>query len=135
MSIHTELDYNSNISKPISIQFGVLSPQDILKRSVALIDEATLYESGSSEPKLGGLFDPRMGVIERGKKCKTCEQSNVFCPGHFGHIELAKPVFYVQYMRYIFQIIKCICIRCSRLTMDPNNPNILPMKDIIESAK
>jgi DNA-directed RNA polymerase II subunit RPB1 len=45
-------------------------------------------------PKLGGLMDPRMGTIDRNFKCQTCGESMSECPGHFGHIELARPVFH-----------------------------------------
>ena len=36
-------------------------------------------------------------------------------PGYFGHIELAKPVFYYQYLPSIMKILKCVCIKCSLL--------------------
>ncbi len=81
---------DEELSTISGVQFGVLSPEEIVRRSVVNITETTLYDS-SGEPKFGGLFDPRMGVIERKKRCKTCEQTYVLCPGHFGHIELAKP--------------------------------------------
>jgi DNA-directed RNA polymerase II subunit RPB1 len=46
------------------------------------------------KPKMGGLMDPRMGTIDRNFKCQTCGESMSECPGHFGHIELARPVFH-----------------------------------------
>ncbi len=46
------------------------------------------------KPKQGGLLDPRMGTIDRNFKCQTCGESMTDCPGHFGHIELVKPVFH-----------------------------------------
>jgi hypothetical protein len=52
------------------------------------MDEAT------RKPKLGGLMDPRMGTIDRNFKCQTCGEGMSECPGHFGHIELARPVFH-----------------------------------------
>jgi DNA-directed RNA polymerase II subunit RPB1 len=36
-------------------------------------------------------------------------------PGYFGHIELAKPVFYHQYLSTIMKIIRCVCYKCSKL--------------------
>jgi hypothetical protein len=51
-------------------------------------------ESGQRQ-KLGGLMDPRMGTIDRNFKCQTCGESMSECPGHFGHIELARPVFHI----------------------------------------
>jgi DNA-directed RNA polymerase II subunit RPB1 len=34
-----------------------------------------------------------MGTINRNFKCQTCSEGMAECPGHFGHIELAKPVY------------------------------------------
>ena len=46
------------------------------------------------KPRMGGLMDPRMGTIDRNFKCQTCGEGMSECPGHFGHIELARPVFH-----------------------------------------
>jgi DNA-directed RNA polymerase II subunit RPB1 len=60
--------------------------------SVAKIEH---YETMDNDrPKHGGLLDPRMGTVDRNYKCQTCGESMTDCPGHFGHIELCKPVFH-----------------------------------------
>ena len=41
----------------------------------------------------GGLMDGCLGTLEPGQKCLTCGNTSARCPGHFGHIELAEPVF------------------------------------------
>lgn len=51
-------------------------------------------DEGTHKPKMGGLMDPRMGTIDRNFKCQTCGEGMSECPGHFGHIELARPVFH-----------------------------------------
>ena len=71
-----------------------------------------------NEPKIGGLFDPRMGVLDNGKVCRTCGQTNHGCPGHFGHYRLTRPVYYIQFINDIINVLKCICIRCSKLLID-----------------
>ena len=43
-------------------------------------------------PIRGGLYDPLMGPFER-DRCETCNQYDIHCPGHLGHIELDVPVF------------------------------------------
>ena len=131
MSIHKEYEYTSDVKNISGIQFSILSSEEVLKRSVAHINEPTLYDS-NGEPKIGGLFDPRMGIIERNKRCTTCGLDNIFCPGHFGHTELAKPVFHIQYKEYIIKIMRCICIRCSKLLIDTNDSNI---QYILEETK
>ena len=118
------------INKINKIQFSVLSPENILKMSVAHINNPTLYNT-DNEPKFGGLFDLRMGVIERHLKCKTCQQTYVNCPGHMGHIEMAKPVYYVQFMNIVKSIFKCICFRCSKLLLNKNHPIV---KTILEET-
>lgn len=40
-----------------------------------------------------GLYDPAMGPTERKGICATCKQDHVFCPGHFGRVELPVPVY------------------------------------------
>lgn len=65
--------------------------------SVAKIEVAeTLDEEG--KPKAGGVLDPRMGTIDRNFKCMTCGENMTECPGHFAHIELAKPVFHPGFL-------------------------------------
>jgi DNA-directed RNA polymerase II subunit RPB1 len=46
-------------------------------------------------PRTKGLNDPRLGTIDRQWNCETCEEGQKECPGHFGHIELATPVFHI----------------------------------------
>ena len=96
-SLYNQLDYTENIKEIKGVQFGVLSPDEIKGRSVVHVTQTVLYDS-QGEPVIGGLFDPRMGVIDHGKICPTDNLDNRFCPGYFGHIELARPVFYVQFL-------------------------------------
>lgn len=62
--------------------------------SVVRVEHPETYEDG--KPKLGGLEDPRLGTVDRSYKCATCGEDSFNCPGHFGHIELARPVFHVS---------------------------------------
>ena len=82
--------------------------------SVAEITSRDTYIN--NKPVLGGLFDPRMGVIEDYLRCPTDDQTDQVCPGYFGKIKLAKPVFNYIYMNYIEKILKCFCFRCSNKT-------------------
>ena len=101
------------VSKIIGIQFSILSSEQIEKFSVAEITNKDTYNG--VKPKIGGLFDPRMGVLEPGLICPTDGQNYINCPGYFGHIKLARPVFYIQYLSTIMKILKCVCIKCSKL--------------------
>ncbi len=116
---------SSEIEPIVGVQFGIFSPEEIERRSVVEITSyQTPYEG--NEPKIGGLFDPRMGVLDNGKTCRSCGQTNHNCPGHFGHYRLARPVYYIQFFEYIMNVLQCVCIRCSRLLVDKNlHKNIL----------
>jgi DNA-directed RNA polymerase II subunit RPB1 len=104
---------NINNSKIIGIQFSILSPEEIRKGSVAEITSKEAYIN--NKPVIGGLFDPRMGVLDPGLICPTDGLDYMQTPGYFGHIELAKPVFYIQYLTTIHKILNCICFQCSKL--------------------
>ena len=104
---------NTNCSKIIGIQFSILSPEEIRKGSVAEITSRDTYIN--NKPVIGGLFDPRMGVLEPGLVCPTDGLDYMQTPGYFGHIELARPVFYIQYLSTIQKILRCVCFKCSKL--------------------
>ena len=100
----------------LGIQFSIFSPDEIERRSVVEITSNNTYEG--NEPKIGGLFDPRMGVLENGKQCRSCGQSNNNCPGHFGHYKLGRPVYYIQFLPMILNVLSCVCVSCSKLLVD-----------------
>ena len=103
----------NNASKIMGIQFSILSPDEIKRASVAEITTRDTYVN--NKPVIGGLFDPRMGVLEPGLVCPTDGLDYMQTPGYFGHIELARPVYYIQYLSTIIKIIRCTCFKCSKL--------------------
>jgi DNA-directed RNA polymerase II subunit RPB1 len=105
-----------NPSKIIGIQFSVLSPEEIRKGSVAEITSRDTY--ANNKPCIGGLFDPRMGVLDPGLLCPTDGLNYMQTPGYFGHIELASPVFYIQYLEMVKKILRCVCFKCSKLQIN-----------------
>jgi len=104
---------NYSYSKIIGIQFSILSPEEILKSSVAEITTRDTYIN--NKPVIGGLFDPRMGVLEPGLICPTDGLDYMKTPGYHGHIKLARPVFYIQYLSTIIKCLNCVCFKCSKL--------------------
>ena len=88
MSIFQELDYNPNIDNVVGVQFSVLSPDEIRRRSVAEIYTQETYDGDN--PKIGGLFDPRMGILDHGKFCPTDNLDNRNCPGYFWSYRISK---------------------------------------------
>ena len=120
--VYQELSYTRDIDTVKGIRFCILSPDEITRMSVAEITKTETYNG--SEPVINGLYDPRMGVLDHNKICPTCEQKNTFCPGHFGHIKLAKPVFYIQFFDQVKKILKCVCHKCSKVLVDPESAEI-----------
>ena len=103
----------NNPSKIIGIQFSVFSPEEIEKYSVVEVTNKETYVG--TKPKIGGLFDPRMGVSEPGMICPTDGMNYINSPGYFGHVKLSKPVFYIQYLDTVIDILKCVCNKCGKL--------------------
>jgi len=106
-------------SKIIGVQFSILSPEEIRKNSVVEVTSRDTYIN--NKPVVGGLFDPRMGVLEPGIICPTDGLTYIDTPGYFGHIELARPVFFIQHIKEIMKICKCVCFKCSKLLINKNN--------------
>jgi len=101
------------VSKIVGIQFSMLSPEEIRKGSVTEITSRDTYVG--NKPVIGGLFCPYMGVSEPGMLCPTDGLDYMTTPGYFGRIELAAPVFYYQHLATVHKILRCVCIKCSRL--------------------
>ena len=121
-------DTRMNPSRIIGLQFSLLSPEEIRKGSVANIVSRDTYVN--NKPVIGGLFDPRMGVLDPGLICPTDGLNYMKTPGYFGHIELARPVFYIQYLNTILKILRCVCIKCSKLLISKSkHKHILKTKN------
>lgn len=125
-------DSKAPIRDPQSVQFGIISPDEILRMSVVDggIQFAEIYENG--RPKLCGLMDPRQGVVDRNSRCQTCNGNMAECPGHFAHIELAKPVFHIGFFSKSIKVLRCVCFYCSKLLASPSNSK---MMEIVNNTK
>nr|CAB3484960.1 unnamed protein product [Digitaria exilis] len=114
-----------------SIRFSVLSGNEIRKSAEAQVWNNRIYDH-EMQPIPNGLLDPRMGLAkkrEKGKelRCSTCHGIFSDCPGHFGYLKLALPVFNVGFFNCILDVLKCICKGCSRV--------LLAEKDRLEFLK
>jgi len=96
------------------IEFGLFSPKMIEKLSAAKIYTPNTYDD-DGYPTEGGLMDPRLGVIDPGIRCKTCGGRLGECLGHFGHIELTRPVIHVGYAKEIYMLLRATCSVCGRI--------------------
>jgi len=123
MLIYPKLNVNGR--KIQSIEFKLLSPQMIKDMAVAEIIKPDLYDNDGF-PLEGGVMDPRLGVIDPGLRCRTCGKGMRDDLGHFGYIELTKPVVHVLYTKLIYKILKMICRSCGRVIT--NSPTSTPKK-------
>ncbi|MCX8195761.1 MAG: DNA-directed RNA polymerase subunit A' [Acidilobaceae archaeon] len=101
------------------IKFGLLSPQEIRKMAKVNVIRSEIYEADGS-PVMGGLRDPHFGAIEPGERCPVCGNTREECPGHFGRIELARPVILPHLGGVIHSVLQATCRRCGKLRL-PND--------------
>ncbi|MEM2081783.1 MAG: DNA-directed RNA polymerase subunit A' [Candidatus Bathyarchaeia archaeon] len=98
------------------ISFGLISPQDLRKQSVVEIQTPDTYDEDGA-PITAGLMDGRLGTLEPRQRCKTCGNTAVRCPGHFGHIELAVPIVHIEFTKIIHELLKSTCRNCGRILL------------------
>jgi DNA-directed RNA polymerase II subunit RPB1 len=104
-----------------NVQFGVLSPDEIRTMSVVEVEKPDSHDE-RGRPVKDGIDDPRMGTNDRLLHCQSCSGSIHDCPGHFGHINLAMPVFNVGYLNMVQKVLRCVCFSCSKLLADSSDP-------------
>ncbi len=109
------------VSKKIkAIRFGILPPNIIRDMAAVKIVTPELYDK-EGYPVDGGLMDTRLGVIDPGLVCKTDGLKLKDTLGHFGYIELARPVIHLKFVRQILDLLKSTCRICSRILIPDVN--------------
>ena len=130
MSLNSEY-YTEDINSIERIDFSVLTNSDVKKYSAVSKDPFGINIADSYdnyEPKKGGLVDLRLGSCDIYLNCTTCGLNSLKCPGHFGHTELAEPVFHFGYMNNLKTILQCICLKCVKILVDKD-------KDLVKNLK
>ncbi len=105
------------IKKIQQINFGLMSPEDIRKMSVVTVEYPDTY-GDDGFPIEKGLMDPRLGIIDPSLVCRTCGFKGGDCQGHFGSIELARPVIHVGFGDVIHKILRSTCNECGRILLE-----------------
>jgi len=95
------------------VEFQLFSPEQIRKLSAVKITIPDTYDE-DGYPISGGLADQHLGVIDPGLKCKTCGGRMRSCGGHFGHIELVRPVVHVGFAKTVYLLLRSTCRKCGR---------------------
>lgn len=105
-----------------SVGFGLLDPRVLIEQSVC---EVNTYVSNIKETSndANSVLDPRMGTTVKSDSCPTCYNMYNECPGHFGHIVLAKPSFNILFLPFILKIMKTTCANCGAILL-PNEDQL-----------
>lgn len=103
------------------IEFSIFTNENVKLYSAVSTDPfgINLPESYENfEPKKGGLVDLRLGTCDMYLPCSTCGLNQYDCPGHFGHTDLASPVFHIGFLPHLKNILQCICLKCSNILVE-----------------
>jgi DNA-directed RNA polymerase subunit A' len=114
------------------ISFGVISPSFIKRIATVNVISPELYDA-DGYPVEKGLMDLSMGVIDPGLRCKICGGRMRTCPGHFGFIQLAKPVMHIHYIPQIYLLLRSFCSSCGRILLPPEKIEV--WKERLRAAK
>ncbi|MCX6798884.1 MAG: DNA-directed RNA polymerase subunit A' [Candidatus Diapherotrites archaeon] len=99
-----------------AIEFRVISPAMVRKMSALEVKVPDTYDK-DGYPLEGGLMDPHLGVINPGLRCKTCGQKMKQCPGHFGSLEMIRPVIHSEFSRRLELLMHATCQQCGRIVL------------------
>src|SRR3989344_7386325 len=106
-----------NVHKKIeSISFGFFTPKQVVDLAACKIVTPELYDR-EGYPVDGGLMDIRLGVIDPGLRCKTCGGKLKECMGHFGYVELARPIIHIKYVKPIMDALRSTCRECAKILL------------------
>ncbi len=114
-----------------AIDFGVMSPKLLKSIAKAKIVTPELYDK-EGYPVDGGLMDVRLGVIDPGLRCKTDGQKLRDSLGHFGYMELARPVIHISFVDVVLDLVRSTCRSCGRILIPQNK--IDEYSDLLEKV-
>jgi DNA-directed RNA polymerase beta' subunit len=107
---------DADVKKVRKVQFGILGPEELKAASVCKITTDRTFEHGKAVP--GGLMDLALGAIDRLIPCGSCGMDEQECPGHFGHLELVKPMYHISFLNTTIKLLRCVCFSCSEILGD-----------------
>ncbi|VDP10594.1 unnamed protein product [Soboliphyme baturini] len=98
--------HNPCYASPSGVSFGIYSSEAIKAISVKEISNPRTFDD-LQHPVMGGLYDSALGPLNSSEQCSTCTLTEIYCPGHFGHISLPLPVYNPLLFDVLFQV--CVC--------------------------
>lgn len=113
-----------------AVQFGVLGVDELLRYSVMEVTRGCLYEKGI--PSDNAINSLELGTCDNNFRCKTCLHDVRNCPGHFGHLVLATPMYHPLFVDHVVKILRSVCFWCSHILLELDdarvNTNLRPRR-------
>ncbi|EIJ94277.1 hypothetical protein NEPAR06_1801 [Nematocida parisii] len=98
------------------LNMQMFTPQEIKNESVLKVIDSMLYDD-MGHSVVGGLHDSRLGAMDSGSPCGSCNLGYNRCLGHFGHIDLPLPVYNPMTYDVLTKVLKQACTVCYRFRM------------------
>ena len=113
----------ASFSNIYSIQFGIWNPDEIKKYSIKNI---TFSKIGNKlRPSVDELTSDKFGVLEKNQLCSIDESNLINCPGYFGHVELTRPVYNINYLSIVKKILQSINFYTSEILIKHNTTEMM----------
>ncbi|PWA43173.1 protein XAP5 CIRCADIAN TIMEKEEPER [Artemisia annua] len=95
----------------VRISLFVVDENSLTSSSITL-DIPNLHRVGVDEDELMNkiYIKPTLGTMDRKMSCETCTTNMAGCLGHFGRLELAKPIFHIGFMKTMLSIMRCFIL-------------------------
>ena len=103
------------------VKFGLLSPEDVLSRSVLRLET----EPSAGNKRTTVMNNGRLGTLSSNILCATCGNSTVKCAGHHASLRLAHPVLNISFISHITKALSLVCLRCSRSLLPSTHPKVM----------
>lgn len=113
-----------------SINFGILTPDEILKMGVVEITKNKNFQDSNS------IYDTKMGASELfNEDCRSCGKNIKDCPGHFGYIRLNKNILHPLFYKLSIKFLKIFCHCCYKPLITYDLIQNMLTQDCIKDAK
>lgn len=105
------------------VHFELYSEAEILAQSAC---EVRASGMGVTRDGASTVNDTRLGSHGH-EDCATCKLPRTSCPGHFGHIRLATPLYHPLFMDQTLKLLRCVCHECGAYRRDPSVTSAYPV--------
>ena len=108
------MEKNTTMSSPSThqishVQFCVWSAEDIKRQSCLNLTEFGAKNNSQA------FLDGRFGSVDSRTACWVCRQTSTTCTGHWGHIDIFRPIPNPFFIKNIKDVLQCFCRKCSAL--------------------